>query len=39
MYLFKPKVGHLDTVISDRMKAAKEEMFLYLHPILVGIPK
>lgn len=38
-YLFKLKVGHLDTVISDRMKATKEEMFLNLHPILVGIPK
>lgn len=38
-YLFTPKVAHLNTVISDWVKATKEEMFLNLHPILVGIPK
>lgn len=36
-YLFRST--HLNTVISDRMKATKEEMLLNLHPILVGISK
>lgn len=38
-YLLRTKGAHLNTVISERMKATKEEMFLNLHPILVGISK
>lgn len=35
----KKKPAHLNTVIPDRMKGTKEEVFLNPRPVLVGISK